>query len=492
VLHLALEFVDSLERFIPSIKAPSSPLSLREKMYWTGAILVVYFMLYNIYAIGVNQQSVQQPFLQLISIIFAAKIGSLITVGIGPIVLSSIVLQLISGSGLVNIDQNDPIQKGRLQTLQKIAAMGIAIVEAFIFVYTGYVPASSPAFVGVIIAQLALGAIVIIYLDETMTKYGITSGINMFIAAGVSYAIVAGTLSILLPEAITALQVGGAAAISNALIAFGPLFFAIVVFLASIYAYEMKVELPLSFEQFRGIGGRLPIPFLYVSVLPVILASSLELSLTVWFRFLSGVKGNLANITRFIAYYQPVATSGGASSLQLSGGITYLISPTFPLPYSANYGGIGGYSTYFTYLISHTTSLFIPWGGIIQVPEWIHVIVYTVVLIILCVIFGKFWVELTGQNPKALAEQLGETGWQIPGFRRDPRIVENVLQKYIPTLTTLGSIFVGLLAALATLTGAIGSGMGILLTVGIIYMLYQQLEQERLYETYPFLEKIAK
>jgi preprotein translocase subunit SecY len=492
VLDLGLEFVDSLEQFIPNIKPPASPLSLREKMYWTAGILVVYFLLYNIYAIGVNTTSVQQPFLQLISIIFAAKIGSLITVGIGPIVLSSIILQLVSGSGLMEIDQNDPVQKGRLQTLQKISAIGIAIVESFIFVFTGYVPVSSPAFFAVVVAQLAVGAIIIIYLDETMTKYGITSGINMFIAAGVSYAIVAGTVSILLPEAIVALQAGGAAAISNAIIAFGPLFFAIIVFLASIYAYEMKVELPLTFEQFRGVGGRLPIPFLYVSVLPVILASSLELSFTVWFRFIANVTGQFQNLARFIAYYQPVATTGGGTTTSLVGGITYLISPTFPLPYSANYGGIGGYPTYFTYLLTHTTDLFLPWGGMVLVPEWIHVIVYTVVLIILCVIFGKFWVELTGQNPKAMAEQLGSEGWQIPGFRRDPRIVENVLNKYIPTLTTLGSIFVGLLAALATLTGAIGTGMGILLTVGIIYMLYQQLEQEGLYETYPILKKIAK
>jgi preprotein translocase subunit SecY len=111
---------------------------------------------------------------------------------------------------------------------------------------------------------------------------------------------------------------------------------------------------------------------------------------------------------------------------------------------------------------------------------------------VLCVIFGRFWIELTGQNPKNMAEQIGSGGWQIPGFRRDPRIVENVLNKYIPTLTVLGSIFVGLLAALATLTGAIGTGMGVLLTVGIIYMLYQQLEQERIYETYPILQKITQ
>ena len=488
---MGLEFVDKISRVIPTIKPPSKPLSIKEKLYWTVGILAVYFLLYNTYARGVNQQAVNQPFLQLISIVFAAKIGSLITVGIGPIVLSSIVLQLLQGSGLINLDMNNMANKARFQTIQKLAAMALAVVESIIFVLTGYVPISSPALLPVVVLQLAIGAIVIIYLDETMTKYGVTSGINLFIASGVSYAIVAGTFSILLPEAISALQAGGAAAISNAIIAFGPLFFAIMVFLVSIYAYEMKVELPLAFEQFRGVGGRLPIPFLYVSVLPVILASSLELSLTVWFRFLAGVHGSLQNLARFIALYQSVPTASG-SSLQLTGGITYLISPTFPLPYSASYGGIGSYGTYFTYLATHTTQLFLPWGGVMAVPEWMHVIIYTIVLVILCVIFGKFWIELTGQSPKNLADQIGEGGWQIPGFRRDPRIVENVLNKYIPTVTVMGSIFVGLLAALATLSGAIGSGMGILLTVGIIYMLYQQLEQERIYESYPILEKIAK
>jgi preprotein translocase subunit SecY len=484
---MALEFMDKVSYIIPSIKQPDKALSLREKMYWTAGIIAVYFLLYNTYAVGVNQQAVEQPFLQLISIIFAAKIGSLITVGIGPIVLSSIVLQLISGSGLLKLDLNDPAQKARFQTLQKCAAMGLAVVEAIIFVSTGYVPVSSSAAYGIVILQLAIGAITIIYLDEMMTKWGITSGINIFIACGVSYAIVAGTFSILIPEAVTALQAGGASAIPNAILAFGPLFFAVIVFLISIYVYDMKVELPLAFEQFRGIGGRLPIPFLYVSVLPVILASSLELSLTVWFRVLAGVHGTFQNLARFIAYYQPVN-----GQQQLVGGLTYLISPSFPLPYSANYGGIGNYGTYFIYLINHPTSLFLPWGGVVLVPEWIHMIIYTVVLVILCVIFGKFWIEMTGQSPKNLAEQIDTGGWQIPGFRRDPRIVENVLNKYIPTLAVLGSIFVGLLAALATLTGAIGSGMGILLTVGIIYMLYQQLEREGVYQTYPILEKIAK
>ncbi|MEM3476836.1 MAG: preprotein translocase subunit SecY [Candidatus Micrarchaeaceae archaeon] len=482
---MALEFIDKISKYIPSIKGPNKPLSLKEKMKWTAIILGVFFLLYSVNAYGVSTAPVSSE-LQLMSIIFAAKIGSIITVGIGPIVLASIILQLIAGSGIMKIDMNNPLEKARFQSTQKFVAIILAFVEAFAYSATGFVPLASPSLVGIVALQLAIGAIAIIFLDEMMSKYGVTSGINLFIASGVSYAIIASIVQILLPEASATLLAGGAAAISNTVLVFAPLFFSVLILIVSIYAYETKVELPLAFEQFRGVGGRLPIPFLYVSVLPVILASALELSLTVWFRFLAGVTGSLANLAKFFANYQLV---GG--SQQLVGGLIYLISPDFPLPYSAPIG-IGGYGPYFSYLLTHTSQLVLPWGGMLLVPEWVHAILYVVVLMLLCVLFGKFWIVMAGQSPKDLAEQLGEQGWQIPGFRRDPRILESLLNRYIPTLTVLGSLFVGMLAALATLTGAIGSGMGILLTVGIIYMLYQQLEQERLYDTYPILNKIIK
>ncbi len=479
-----LEKLDPILKFIPSIKRPSTPLSFKEKLKWTGMIMTVYFLLFSIPAYGVNMVTIKSGLYELMSIVFASRIGSLITVGIGPIVLASILLQLLMGAGLIKLDTNDMEQKGRFQGIQKFSAMIIAVIEAYIFSATGFVPLISSSFFWIVVVQLAIGAIVVIFLDEMMTKYGITSGINLFIAGGVAYSIIAGTIQILFPEAAQAIVSGGAAAIPNAIMAFGPLFFAIIVFLISIYVYDMKIELPLVFSQFRGVGGRLPIPLLYVSVLPVILATSFELSLDVWFRFLANVGGGLANLARFIAYYQPV---GG--TLDLRGGLIYLISPNFPLPYAAQYGGIGSYANYFTYLAQTTSPLYLPWGGVIPVAEWIHVIIYTVVLILLCIVFGKFWIEMTGQNPKNVAQQLQDVGWQIPGFRRDPRIIESILNKYIPTITVLGSVIVGLLAALATLTGAVGTGMGILLTVGIMYMTYQQLEQQHMLEGYPALDK---
>jgi preprotein translocase subunit SecY len=481
-----LEKLDPILKFVPSIKKPEGPLGFKEKLKWTALIMTVYFLMFSIPAYGVNLVTVTSGVYQLISIIFAARIGSLITVGIGPIVLASILLQLLMGAGLIKLDINNPEQKGRFQGIQKLTAIIIAIIEAYIFAATGYVPIINNSFFGIVVLQLALGAIFVIFLDEMMTKYGITSGINLFIAGGVAYSIIAGTISIIIPESVSAISSGGAAAIPNAIMAFGPLFFALIVFLISVYVYDMKVELPLAFSQFRGVGGRLPIPLLYVSVLPVILATSFILSLDVWFRFLAGVSGSLANLAKFIALYSPSATG----NVQLTGGLIYLISPTFPLPYATQYGGIGSYATYFAALINYQSQLFLPWGGYIFVPEWVHVIVYTVVLVLLCIVFGKFWVEMTGQSPKNVAEQLQDVGWQIPGFRRDPRIIESILNKYIPTITVIGSIIVGLLAALATLTGAVGTGMGILLTVGIMYMTYQQIEQQHMLEGYPALEKL--
>ena len=487
---MKLDFLDPVLKYVPSIEKPSEPLSFRQKLKWTALIMLVYFLMFSTPAFGVTTSNTNPGLIQLISIVFASRIGSLITVGIGPIVLSSIVLQLVIGAGVFDVDLNDPQQKGRFQSIQKMAAMTIAIIEAYIFTATGYVTLISPAFAGVVMVELAISAIFIIFLDEMMTKYGITSGINLFIAGGVAYSIVAGTITILSAEAAESLATGGATAIPNAILAFGPLFFAILVFLVSIYVYDMKVELPLVFSQLRGVGGRLPIPFLYVSVLPVILATSFELSLTVWLRFFANIGGAFGNIVKFIALYQAVPTGTGTSSLNLVGGLVYLISPNFPLPYATNFGGIGGYATYFSYLASGTSTLYMPWGGFVLVPEYLHIMIYTLVLVVLAVLFGRFWIEMTGQSAKNVAEQLGDVGWQIPGFRRDPRIVESILNKYIPTITILGSVFVALLAAVATLSGAVGTGMGILLTVGIMYSVYQQLEQEHALDAYPQLNKL--
>jgi preprotein translocase subunit SecY len=81
------------------------------------------------------------------------------------------------------------------------------------------------------------------------------------------------------------------------------------------------------------------------------------------------------------------------------------------------------------------------------------------------------------------------SGLQIPGFRKDVRVLERMLARYIWPLAVVGSLAVGLLAAVADLTGALGSGTGILLTVMIVYNLYQSIAQQHVEDMNPMMRK---
>jgi preprotein translocase subunit SecY len=71
-------------------------------------------------------------------------------------------------------------------------------------------------------------------------------------------------------------------------------------------------------------------------------------------------------------------------------------------------------------------------------------------------------------------------------------MLESILNKYIFPLTVLGAVSVGLLAGMADLTGALGSGTGILLTVGILYRMYEQMEQQQMFDVMPALKFLTK
>ena len=72
----------------------------------------------------------------------------------------------------------------------------------------------------------------------------------------------------------------------------------------------------------------------------------------------------------------------------------------------------------------------------------------------------------------------------------DTEAAEPILReysKYIPAITVMGGAFVGFLAFGADLTGARGGGTGVLLSVGIVYILYEEIAQEQLMDMHPML-----
>ena len=181
---------------LPEVKGPEQRrLSFKEKLKWTGIILLIFFVLGLIPLFGLGANALQQ--FEFLSIILGAKFGSIISLGIGPIVTASIVLQLLNGSGLVKFDLTTPEGKKNFQGTQKVLAIFFILFEAGIYVLMGGL-APDPVLVGsflymeiqwLLIFQLILGGVLIMFMDEVISKWGFGSGISLFIAAGVSKAI---------------------------------------------------------------------------------------------------------------------------------------------------------------------------------------------------------------------------------------------------------------------------------------------------------------
>ncbi len=121
-----------------------------------------------------------------------------------------------------------------------------------------------------------------------------------------------------------------------------------------------------------------------------------------------------------------------------------------------------------------------------------HATVYSLFLIAGAVIFSIFWVQTSGMDAASQAKQIMASGLQVPGFRRDPRVLEQILSRYIFPLTVLGGLAIGILAAVADISGALVNGTSILLTVMIIYRLYEEIGQQHMMDMHPTLRKMME
>src|SRR3989339_1729008 len=97
-----MAILNKLMNAIPEVKGPDQKLGFKDKLTWTLIILVAFFILGVVPLFGLGQNALQQ--FEQLSIILGASFGSIISLGIGPIVTASIVLQLLVGSGVLNIN----------------------------------------------------------------------------------------------------------------------------------------------------------------------------------------------------------------------------------------------------------------------------------------------------------------------------------------------------------------------------------------------------
>ncbi len=452
-----MTFLDALQpifRLLPEVKPPAKELTLKTKLMWTSLALVIFFVMGNITLVGLDVA--RADYLLGIQTILASNMGTLISAGIGPIVLSSIVLQLLVGAKFINIDMSNPEDKSKFQSLQKLFAIALCFFEALAYTITGTPLLAKEGFLILVILQVALGSIILLYLDELVSKYGIGSGIGLFIAGGVSGAFfwqVFRPPTPIEPTGGVIMQFIASLGTGANFLLFLPIIVAIIIFAIVVFAEGIHVNIPITMGR-RGMGGRFPVKLLYVSNLPVILAIALFANLQLWATVVESVP-ILGSIMGFLAW-----------------------ATTSP------------FNLFYDIIVRIGSEGFIP-ALSFMAPDILQAVIYLIILLVCCVVFGIFWVNMGNQGPAAVAEQLQSSGMYIPGFRRDKRIIEGILNRYIPTITILGSIFVGLLAGVGNMAlGGLSSGTGILLTVGIVYRLYEQLAKEQMMAMHPMLGKL--
>jgi preprotein translocase subunit SecY len=449
-----LEVLDPVLRFLPEVDKPRRHLAFKEKFGWTVGVLVLYFVLLQIEVYGVSAGSLD--YFGALRAVLAGSHGSILALGIGPIVTASIVLQLLVGGKIIDLDMAEAEDRALFQGTQKLLTIILCFFEGVVYAFSGMYEVM-PNAVWIVALQLALGGILVMFLDEVVSKWGVGSGVGLFIAAGVSTTIVQGSINFL-PDPYSGGQISGAIPAFIASVLRGApqiwrpvlpsmvsLFFTLVVFLVVVYAESLKVEIPLSYSRV-GIRGKYPIRFAYASVIPLILTMALFANIRLWAGVLSS-----RGITLLGEVENNLVVSGPAKYFQHPGDLfTHYMDP--------------GYL--------------------------VHTAVYVLLVVACCVVFALLWVQLTNIGPREVAKQIHSSGMHIPGFRRDRRIIEEVLNRYIPTVTVLGAIFVGLLASFADLTDAIGSGTGVLLTVGIIHQMYQEIREEQGAEMFPMIRNL--
>ena len=503
----------ALHRFVdvyPTITKPERHVRFNEKMWTTTFVLIIYFAMTNVMLYGLSGQA-----LDLFSgfrSIMAGASGTIMHLGIGPIVTGSIIMQLFAGAKIIRLDLTNSEDKAMYQGVQKLLVLIMIPIEAIPQTYGFLDPMEfliDEYGLGwanfVIVAQLFAGSYLVFLLDELVSKWGIGSGMSLFIAAGVSQSTFVGTLSPLpvtsglgysmsnppsgtLPmifymfrEATNYEMISSNGFETILLTHVNPmaaLFSSIVVFLVVAYAESSKLELPLTHGKVRGHRGKYPIRLVYASNIPVILMAALlaninMFTLLFWSHptlsqtpFLG--REGYGSLSEYIGTYEQGQTTA-------SGGFAWYASM------------VNGVNDWLLPLLNQTGDAF----GHSLTQIMVHVVFYVVLMTVGSMVFAKFWIDTTNMGTKDVAKQIERTGMQIPGFRKNPKVLEKILENYIPPVTYFSGAFVGLLAAGADLLGTVGNatGTGLLLAVGIILRTYEQIQKEQAMEMHPMIRQ---
>jgi len=446
-----MSLIEKFIQYLPTIKPSITYVTPKERLKNTILIILIFSLLSSIPLFGISPVA-SQRFAEFMWI-FGSYMGTLATVGVVPVILAGLFLQMLIFSGIISINIQTEEGRKKYDSYYKFLSIIFLIIQALSFIISGNItpdytlPFPTWALYLLIFLQLLIGGYIIILLDDFSIKYGLTSGINLIIFTSISMSIALRIFNPVPPPSYAAYGqyipsgllplsilnfIAGNFNIAMAYLLIVMLTFGVLVFVT--YLQSIKIEIPLIHINVGGKTTKFPINLLYTSVIPAI--------------FLYGIIIWVLNIT------------------DVNSTIHKLLTPPSLIYYLSQYG--------FSYLLDPFNIT--------------HILFYLTIFILGGTAFSYLWVTAAGMDAKNMAKMLQSL--PVPSLRyRDPRIIEKTLEKYIGPLSYLSGLLIGLIAAVSDILGIAVSGISLLLLIVIATQIYNDLEKHGAIPYLPIINK---
>lgn len=460
-----LELLKPILAYIPEIQQPERKVQFKEKLLWTAVTLVIFLMCCQIPLFGIMSSENADP-LYWMRAILASNRGTLMELGISPIVTSGMIMQLLAGAKIIEVDQGLKKERELFNGAQKLFGMLITFGQGLVYVMSGMYGEPSDIGYGtcfLIVIQLFIAGLIVLLLDELLQKgYGLGSGISLFIATNICETVIWKALSPMTFNTGNGTEFeGGIIALFHLLATrsdkvralkqafyrqnlpnLGNLFATVLVFAVVIYFQGFRVELTLRNNKVRGATSIHQIRLFYTSTMPIILQSALVSN----FFFISQMLDTKFGGNFIVSLLGVWERYEGSMQSHPVWGLCYYLQPPMSLQHA--------------------------------MADPIQLVAYIAFMLGSCAFFSRTWVTVSGQSAKDVANQLQDQQLTLGTHRKET--MRDLLERYIPTAAAFGGLCIGALSVSADLMGAIGSGTGILLAVTTIYQYFEIFQREQL------------
>jgi len=453
-----------LEPLLPSIEQPDKTVKIKNKVGYVFGVLVFYLVASKTPLYGVRISSTADP-LSFYRVMLASNRGTLMELGISPIVTSGMIVQSMVGAGLIHVDKHNQEEQRLYEVLEKLSGILMIVGQSVFYTcFSGLYGSIYDLGMGnacLIIIQLIVSAMFILLLDDMLKQgYGFGSAISLFISVNICESIMWQAFSYRIVNTVIGPEYEGAifnlihslikghslqavkhAFFRTSLPNVSNLLATIIVFVVVIYFQGFKVDIPIKHSKMRNRSAgqqAYSIRLFYTSNVPIMLQSTLTSTVFMVSSLLYNRLGKNV-VTNLLGTW----TNYNGRSLPV-GGLVYYLSP--------------------------------PNNMMEILTDPIHFIGYVIFMLTSCSVLAYLWLDMSGSSPKDVCESLKRQGMVVIGYRPETMIV--AFNRYIPTAASFGGLCIGALTIFADLVGALGTGTGILLAVGNILQLMETFKKE--------------